>query len=346
MLVHIESIQDGFLVATREGCFFFLNKDGTLISSKCFSHEVETEIDSGLLSFRLDPDFKTNGFFYVYFTVKASSEPCLSHFCNELRRYTFDPEEVISDQKTITIWEMAARPGHHGGGMDFGPNGLLYLGIGDGGVLETINLFAQDPNSHLGKVIAIDVNCTETCQEMVAMGFRNPFTAVASDRGVFIGDVGDEVLEEVNLLQWSTDSVPNFGWPFQSGPGGGFIDPVDYFYHCESSNHFYPNEDPFSHEEKLKTSKFHNGVVHECQDSIVSVLGLVNVTELEGCILFSDSYQGWIRCLDESGQSRHVAHFKGIVSVSQSDEGEIYGVSLFGSNRILKMIPNPDAGQK
>jgi glucose/arabinose dehydrogenase len=99
---------------------------------------------------------------------------------------------------------------HAGGQLAFGPGGQLLVGIGDGLDKEA----AQDPDSVLGKVVRLDVDDPSPEPKLVAMGLRNPwrfsFDSLTGD--LFIGDVGEEDWEEINVIRRGYRGVPNFGW--------------------------------------------------------------------------------------------------------------------------------------
>lgn len=101
--------------------------------------------------------------------------------------------------------------GHFGGGLAFGPGGLLYVGVGDGDTAAA----AQDPASLLGKLIRIDPRKATPAPEVVAYGLRNPwrlsFDAATGD--LYVGDVGESRWEEVDFVRRSTPWPVNFGWP-------------------------------------------------------------------------------------------------------------------------------------
>jgi glucose/arabinose dehydrogenase len=104
---------------------------------------------------------------------------------------------------------------HLGGHVAFGPDGKLYVGVGDGLMPEA----AQDLASPLGKILRLDVDRPERAPEVVALGLRNPWR-FAFDRAtgaLYIGDVGELHWEEVNYLRPRRGFVPNFGWSAYEG---------------------------------------------------------------------------------------------------------------------------------
>jgi glucose/arabinose dehydrogenase len=174
---------------------------------------------------------------------------------------------------------------------------------------------------------------------IVARGLRNPFTMASFPGGVIIGDVGDETYEELNLMPFGSDS--NFGWPLAEGPGEDFDNPLVALRHCDE---FYENQDPVGH------VKNHAGVVHECGGNTITAIGFYDSDldpydgALDNTVLYSDVYYGFIRGIAlDGGNDRHLAHFSGIVASEIGPDGYLYAVSLFASNHVLKLIPNPEA---
>ncbi len=105
---------------------------------------------------------------------------------------------------------------HNGGQLAFGPDGRLYLGLGDGGGAFDPDERAQDPDDLLGKLVAFDVDAAAKPQPVVILtGLRNPwrFSFDFALGEVWIGDVGQDEVEEVNRVLLETDEVPkNLGW--------------------------------------------------------------------------------------------------------------------------------------
>ncbi|MBK7382488.1 MAG: PQQ-dependent sugar dehydrogenase [Flavobacteriales bacterium] len=184
-----------------------------------------TENEQGLLGLTFDPDYLTNGFFYVdYVTGSGSGTTRISRFS-----VTADPN--VADPNSEQILYTRAQPfwNHNGGDLAFGPDGYLYVGFGDGGSGGDPNNNAQNMNIALGKLIRIDVSgptgwsvppdnpfatATDTLPEIFANGLRNPwrwsFDAVTGD--LWIGDVGQDAVEEVDFWPAGDLTGPNFGW--------------------------------------------------------------------------------------------------------------------------------------
>jgi glucose/arabinose dehydrogenase len=105
--------------------------------------------------------------------------------------------------------------GNHNGGMvEFGPDGLLYVGMGDGGSADDPGNRAQSMATLLGKLVRLDAKKTKPAPRIVALGLRNPwrFSFDRATRDLWIGDVGQYETEEIDVLRAGTKLMPNFGW--------------------------------------------------------------------------------------------------------------------------------------
>jgi glucose/arabinose dehydrogenase len=133
---------------------------------------------------------------------------------------------------------------HKGGQLAFGPDGRLYLGLGDGGGAFDPRRRAQDPESLLGKVVAVDVDDQEASWEVVLRGLRNPwrFSFDPALAEVWVADVGQDEFEEVNRVRLEPDEAPkNLGWSAFEGherladhellDGGDLVFPVVAYSH-------------------------------------------------------------------------------------------------------------------
>ena len=185
--------------------------------------------ERGLLGFVLAPDFATSGSFYVYVTNPAGN--------TEVRRYqTMSGNRDIGDPSSgdviLTFTQTFAN--HNGGWMDFGADGYLYIGSGDGGGGGDPQNNAQNTNVLLGKLLRIDVRSdgfpgdpnrdyaipssnpfatNGGAPEVWAYGLRNPFRN-SFDRvtgNLYIGDVGQNLIEEIDLIPSGQGGL-NFGW--------------------------------------------------------------------------------------------------------------------------------------
>jgi len=192
--------------------------------------------EQGLLGLAFPPGFSTTAHFYVDYTRKPDGATIISRF--SLTVSNSDIADPTSEQILKIIPQPF--PNHNGGQLAFGPDGYLYIGMGDGGYgangIGDPNNNAQNPASVLGKLLRIDtesgiapyaipasnpfVGNTNYAPEIWAMGLRNPwrfsFDRLAGD--LFIGDVGHVRYEEIDFQPANSAGGQNYGWRVLEGP--------------------------------------------------------------------------------------------------------------------------------
>jgi glucose/arabinose dehydrogenase len=190
---------------------------------------VKSGGEQGLLGLAFHPNYSENGFFYVNYTGVGDSTHISRFSVDPLNPDEADPE---SEMKLMTIYQPYQN--HNGGELAFGPDGYLYIGMGDGGAGGDPGNRAQNPMEYLGKLLRIDVNGglpysipesnpyyenPDTLGEIWAMGLRNPwrfsFDRVTGD--LWIGDVGQNAIEEINYQPASSSGGENYGWRCYEG---------------------------------------------------------------------------------------------------------------------------------
>ncbi len=196
--------------------------------------DVRSGGEQGLLSVAFHPDYEANGLFYVNYTNQAG-DTRVQEFERRSRRSVARRTLLAVDQPY---------PNHNGGQLAFGPDGLLYVGMGDGGAGGDPENRAQDPTSRLGKLLRLDVDDRGADWEMVGYGLRNPwrfsFDRLTGD--LWIGDVGQDAIEEIDFVPARrVGQVLNFGWDVFEGtqqfedkeptPGGPLVEPISQYTH-------------------------------------------------------------------------------------------------------------------
>src|SRR5262249_44090404 len=149
--------------------------------------------ERGLLSMAFAPDYPTSGLFYVYLTTKPAGEIQIRQY----RRSTANP--YVADPatgRTLASIPHADAANHNGGQLQFGPDGKLYAGTGDGGGSNDQFMHSQDTGSLLGKLLSIDT--VNGGASIVSVGLRNPwrFSFDRSTGQLVIADVGQGAIEE------------------------------------------------------------------------------------------------------------------------------------------------------
>jgi glucose/arabinose dehydrogenase len=193
-----------------------------------------TYTEKGLLGLAFHPKFNQNGKFYIYYSRDVSGRPGVNHLSriSEFRVSKLDPNEADPNSERVIMEIDQPEENHNGGHIAFGPDGYLYIGMGDGGGAgdehgTTGN--GQNPGTLLGKMLRIDVDTTSgykiprdnpfvnqanTRPEIWAIGLRNPWKFAFDHQGrLFCADVGQNRYEEVNLIEGGK----NYGWRIMEG---------------------------------------------------------------------------------------------------------------------------------
>ena len=184
--------------------------------------------ERGLLGLAFHPNYAQNGDFYINYTDKDGN--------TVIARYSVsknDPNQADQDSEKRLLHIQQPFPNHNGGAMAFGPDGFLYLGLGDGGLGGDPRGNGQSLNTLLGKILRIDVDQGQSYAipadnpfangggkpEIWAYGLRNPwrfsFDRLTGD--LYIGDVGQDLWEEIDFLPAGSPGGANFGWSYFEG---------------------------------------------------------------------------------------------------------------------------------
>lgn len=201
-------------------------KDGQLLPDPFINIDDRVNDNSnemGLLGLAFHPDFEQNGYFYVNYTGE-SGHTRISRF-----QASGDIADPASEKILITVNQPF--PNHNGGAVVFGPDGYLYLGLGDGGAAGDPFKNGQNMDAMLGKILRIDVDNGDPYSipadnpfgnEVWAYGLRNPWR-ISFDRAsgdLWIGDVGQGDWEEIDYLPADSHGGANFGWSIMEGTHG------------------------------------------------------------------------------------------------------------------------------
>lgn len=186
--------------------------------------------EQGLLGLAFHPNYRSNGFFFIYYTNPAGSVEVARYKVSANNRNVANPN---SASKIITI-PHPSFGNHNGGQLQFGPDGFLYMGVGDGGSGGDPPNNAQNKQVLLGKLLRLDVDsglpyrippgnpfvgASDARPEIWAFGLRNPwrFTFDKQTGDLFIGDVGQGAFEEVDFQPRSSTGGQNYGWRLMEG---------------------------------------------------------------------------------------------------------------------------------
>ncbi len=196
-----------------------------------------TGSEQGLLGLAFSPNFAQNGQFFINYTNTQGD--------TIVARYTVsasNPNVANPASATQVLFVDQPYSNHNGGNMNFGKDGLLYVGMGDGGSGGDPQNNAQSPNSLLGKMLRIDVINPNFPLQVWALGVRNPwrwsFDRLTGD--FYMGDVGQDMYEEVDFWPANGAVGANYGWNiyegfhnYKAGSIPGAIPPIAEYDHSQ-----------------------------------------------------------------------------------------------------------------
>lgn len=278
-------------------------------------------MEQGLLGIAFDPDYASNGRFVVNYTDRNGDTQIVS--------FNVSPDPDIADPGSATPILSVDQPfsNHNGGGLEFGPDGFLYIGLGDGGSGGDPGNRAQDRTTLLGKMLRIDlnggspyaipstnpfVNSAGTRGEIWALGLRNPwrYSFDRANGNLYIADVGQNEREEVNVAV-NSDGGENYGWRIMEG-NLCFSDN-----NCDKTGLTLPVLD-YSHDDGCSVT---GGFVYRGS----------SMPELRGRYFYADFCGGWVRSFTLSnGQATDQREWPqldpggAITSFGEDAAGELY----------------------
>lgn len=278
---------DGRLFVCLQGGQLRIIKNGALLAAPFVSLTVDPSGERGLLGVTFDPNFGSNQFVYVYYTVPGAP----AH--NRVSRFTANGDVAAAGSETVILEleNLSSATNHNGGAIHFGPDGKLYVGVGENANASN----AQTLNNRLGKLLRINADgsipadnpffntATGANRAIWALGLRNPYTfAFRPGTGrMFINDVGASTFEEIN------DGIAgsNYGWSFCEGtcnpPNANFRDPLFQYGHGTGSTTGCA----------IVGGAFYNPPVNQFPASYL------------GKYFFADLCSGWIRVMDPSNNT-------------------------------------------
>lgn len=219
-----------------------------------------TQNEQGLLGLAFDPNYVVNGYFYVNYTKNGAGDTRIARFSVKPN----NPNEADPNSEFTIIEQTQPYWNHNGGCIKFGPDGYLYIGLGDGGSGGDPQNYGQNKKTFLGKILRIDVKNSNASQpyavpsdnpfvgntnyfpEIWSLGWRNPwrfsFDRLTGD--MWIADVGQNLWEEVDFEAANTPGL-NYGWrcyegthPFNTNgcqPASAYVSPFFEYSHSGSN---------------------------------------------------------------------------------------------------------------
>jgi glucose/arabinose dehydrogenase len=165
--------------------------------------------EQGLLSVAFHPKYRTNHKFYVDYTDLNGNTRVMEYKSNGT---------VATKRLRQVLFVKQPYANHNGGQLEFGPDGRLYVGMGDGGSAGDPENNAQNLSSRLGKLLQINVNVRAAPVAIAGYGLRNPWRFSFDKAGnLYIGDVGQGDWEEVDYTPRSSPGIENYGWDVYEG---------------------------------------------------------------------------------------------------------------------------------
>lgn len=231
--------------------------------------------ERGLLGLAFHPGYSTNGRFYVDYTDNAGDTRVVEYQVSQ------DPDraDAASARELLFVDQPAAN--HNGGMLAFGPDGKLYVALGDGGGGGDTYGNGQNLGTLLGTITRLDVDTA--AREIFAYGLRNPWRFSFDGQRLYIADVGQGAREEVDVIS-TFDSLPNLGWPITEGtrcyPSGSG---------CQTAGLTLPVVE-YSHSQGCSVT---GGFVYRG----------VAIPELQGHYLYGDYCSGWVRSFRYAGST-------------------------------------------
>jgi len=319
------------------------------------SIQVASGGELGLLGMAFHPDYANNGYLYLYYTHNAPSGQLQS----KISRFNF-AGEIWEEQNLLTLNQPYSN--HNGGNINFGPDGFLYIGLGDGGSGNDPQGHGQNTRTLLGSMLRIDVDSgspysipttnpfssnqlcddpntvenTQNCPEIYAWGLRNPWrwsfdksldnSANSTNQPLWLGDVGQITREEINIIR----AGENYGWKIMEGaicrPGER---------NCNTTGLTLPEID-YGHVDGNQSVV--GGYVYRGNDYELSFL--------HGTYLYADTYSGRVWGLSNTENTyvnrELVVHNNSIYSFAQANNGDLFVISptfaAGNGNNIYKII--------
>jgi glucose/arabinose dehydrogenase len=284
--------------------------------------------ERGLLSMAFHPRYAQNGFFYVNYTDARGD--------TRVERYRVSADRNRADPASAQLVIGIAQPysNHNGGLVAFGPDGKLYVGMGDGGGGGDPDENGQDPTELLGKMLRLDVDAaapyaipadnpfagrTDRRPEIWAMGLRNPwrFSWDRTANLLFVADVGQNRLEEINVVPAGQGGL-NYGWDVMEGTD--CFEPRD---GCDRAGLTLPAAE-YTHADGCSVT---GGFIYRGQD----------IPALRGHYFYADYCAGWIRSFRYANgaatdpRTWDVPSVGNVTSFGEDARGELYVLSADGT---------------
>jgi glucose/arabinose dehydrogenase len=334
------------------GRLFIVEKRGTIRivqNGEVFDEfflDIEDQVmnsgERGLLGLAFHPFYPDSPYIYVNYVITGT-------ITNRISRFTLNsnnPNDINESSELELFTQTGVQTNHKAGDLAFGPDGYLYVGMGDGGGGGDPSNAAQNLQTKLGKMLRIDIDTTSAglnygippdnpfvdtagLDEIWAYGLRNPWRiSFDRDNGDFwIGDVGQNLWEEVDMVPAGTPGGMNFGWD------------------CQEGNHAYEPQNCSGNTVYTWPIFEYPHSCNPCPDGYGSSLtgGFVyrgdNYPVLQGCYVCADYVSNYLWMILQTGTEPPTFDVfvqdgadivSGLVTFGEDDDGELYASNLAG----------------
>ncbi len=349
---------DRLFVVQQRGLIRILDLEGTVSDTPFLDLSgivSQSGSETGLLGLAFHPEYHENGYFFVNYTRASDGNTVVSRFSADENNPNQANRE--SEIQLLTVEQPYAN--HNGGQLLFGPDGYLYIALGDGGSSGDPQNRAQTRTSFLGKMLRIDVDVEDeagygippdnpfeddetTPSEIWAWGLRNPwrnsFDRLTGD--FWIADVGQNSREEINFQPAGSSGGENYGWRCFEGN-----QPYNQSECPEAENYVFPVFD-YAHEGSGCTGSVTGGYVYRG--------GLFN--EMFGIYIFADYCTGNVYTITQTSEGFEGEQLSNITEMristfgedrygelylAQKNAGEIYKLTETGDCKpVAKILAN------
>lgn len=366
--VNLELFKDGFtspvdiqnagddrlFIVEQAGIIKILNPDATINPEPFLNITslISSGGERGLLGLAFHPDYSNNGYFFVNYTNTTGD--------TQVARYTVDPNDSnIADPNTAVLIIDADQPysNHNGGCIQFGADGFLYIGLGDGGSGGDPENRSQNLQTLLGKILRIDINNTNgsnnydipsnnpfvgdsnALDEIWAYGVRNPwrFSFDSESDELWIADVGQGDIEEINRVAPDAAGL-NYGWRCYEGSQTynttGCPDPSELTFPVAEYTHSIGYSITGGY-------VYHGNVYSDIQDLyfFADLNGLIGTVNNDNNLINYGNYGGtWVSFGEDVNGELYIADISG--SIHKVKGGEIFDTQSFSESQV-SITPNP-----
>ena len=345
---------DRLFIVEQAGIIKILNQDATINSEPFLNITslISSGGERGLLGLAFHPDYSNNGYFFVYYTNTTGD--------TQVARYTVDASDSnIADPNTAVLIIDADQPysNHNGGCIQFGADGFLYVGLGDGGSGGDPGNRSQNLQTLLGKILRIDIDNTNgtnnydipsdnpfvedsnSLDEIWAYGVRNPwrFSFDSESDELWIADVGQGDIEEINKVAPDAAGL-NYGWRCYEGSQtyntSGCPDPSELTFPVAEYTHAIGYSITGGY-------VYHGNVYSDIQDLyfFADLNGLIGTVDNDNNLINYGNYGGtWVSFGEDVNGELYIADISG--SIYKVKGGEIFDTQSFSESQV-SLTPNP-----